>query len=483
MRTSKLARVLLAVMMASVAAATARAAEKDWAFSPYRVHVTIAADTALRPQPNLAYDLQQSLSEQIAAYLSPLWVTDVSVAADAASRRQCFESRELSWDELPAELKEFDKLLWLGVRAAPEGYELTAREFDVYTRRWAPVHRRNVPQRAYLNEACFNLLATTFSPLALIEPIADNDAQVQLVLKGSGLPRQSDVDQFTKPGNVFQPLLRRSDRAGEFVENGVTAVPWTFLTAASAEEDGRWLADVHTGTRRPFGMPRRGRVEQIAIATRNPPGPAKVRFHARSDREQGLAGYEVFRAEDDGSTELIGVTDRDGVISIPPMADAPVTMVLLRSDGQLLAKLPVPAGSGAMLETPVADSVARLRAQSEAQVVREQLVDVVARRAIMMARVRSFLEKGRLDDAKKLMLELDSLPTSSAFGRTIEAAAKKIPASTDPTVQRSIDKLFSTTRELLGKFLDRRQIIDLQSQVNAAPATAPKPATESTQEL
>jgi hypothetical protein len=32
--------------------------------------------------------------------------------------------------------------------------------------------------------------------------------------------------------------------------------------------------------------------------------------------------------------------------------------------------------------------------------------------------------------------------------------------------------MFSTTRELLGKFLDRRPIIDLQSQVNAAPTKA-----------
>jgi hypothetical protein len=462
----------------------AQAADKKWTLAPYRIHITLAVDSAKRPQPNLPQDLQQAITERVASHIGPLWTAEVRIAADGASRRQCFEAREIPWDEFPSEFKEFDKLLWLGVRAVPQGYELTAREFDVYTRRWAPAHQRTVSQRSYLAEACFDLLTGVFTPLAVIEPIADDDAQVRLAFKGSDLPRRSAADPFTRSGDLFQPLLRRSDRAGKVLESGATPVPWTFLTAASFDKGGQWLADVHTGTRRPFGVQRRGRVEQLALALRNPPGPAKVRFHARSDREQGLAGYEVFRMADDGSSKLLGVTDRQGVISVPPAEDVPVSMILLRSDGLLLAKLPVPSSSGPLLEIPVADSVARLRAQSEAQVVREQLVDVVARRSIMIARIKSLLEKGRLDDAKQLMFELDSLPTSSVFGRSIELAAKKIPPSKDPTVQRSVDKMFSTTRELLGKFLDRRPIIDLQSQVNAAPTKAAADADgKSAQEL
>jgi hypothetical protein len=143
-------------------------------------------------------------------------------------------------------------------------------------------------------------------------------------------------------------------------------------------------------------------------------------------------------------------------------------MLLLRSDGQLLAKVPVPAGAGPTWNIPIADNVSRLRAQAEAQVVREQLVDVVARRAIMMARIRAMLKQNRIDDAKALMTELDSLPSISVFGRNIENAAKRIPASDDPAVQRTIDKLFSSTRELLTKLLSARAIIELQGEINSA---------------
>lgn len=450
------------------------AAETDWDLAPYRVHVTVAVDTALRPQPALDGALRTSIAHRIAGSVSPLWVATVTAPADAAVRAACFSDLPPDVNELPPEWREFDKLIWLGVEATATGYQLRAREFDAHLQLAGEVQTRFTPQGAYLPEACFALIASVFRPLALIDPIADDESQVRLRFKGAGLPRRDADALFVRPGDVLQPLLRRTDRSGRLAEGGVTPTPWTFLTAVPADGGG-WRAAVHTGTRRPFAMQRRGRVEQLALALRRPPGPTEVRFHARSDAAQSLAGYEVFRVAPDGTQTPLGVTDRRGVISVPPPDEGAITTVMLRSDGQVLAKLPVPSGGGPALEIPVADSVARLRAQAESQVVREQLVDVVARRAIIMARIRAYLQKNRIEDARKLMAELDALPTSSIFGRNIQQAAKKIPASKDPLVQRNIDKMFSTTRELLGNFLDRRPVTDLQSQINAAADKPPVP--------
>jgi hypothetical protein len=134
----------------------------------------------------------------------------------------------------------------------------------------------------------------------------------------------------------------------------------------------------------------------------------------------------------------------------------------------LLAKAPIPAGAPLTIERPVADSLARLRAQAEAQVVREQLVDVVARRTLLLARIKALVKKGKGKEAADLMEQLDALPSASVFSRNIDLAAKRIPAGKDPTVQKTIDRLFANTRELLGKFLNNRPIIDLQNEVNAA---------------
>jgi hypothetical protein len=445
----------------------ARAAEsKEWTRSPYRIHLTIGVDASSRPQPRLRATIAKGVSERVDAVIGPLWQMDLDFSDTAPARRACFELNEIAWNDLPTELKTFDKLMWLGLRASPEGYKLRCREFDLYTRTWGPVHERFVRQASLLPEASFAMLRRAFSPLASIQAIANDDKHVRLMFKGSELPQPAKENILVSPGDAFQPLLRRTDRSGKLVENGVMPVPFTFLAATEPAEDA-WLAEIFTGTRRPFGAEPRPRIEQIALAIHNPPGPVRVRFHARSDKNQGLAGYEVFQATNEGDTELVGLTDRNGVVAIQPSAEK-ILILLLRSDGQLLAKAPVPSGTGARLEIPVADGISRLRAQAEAQVVREQLVDVVARRTIIMARIRALLKKNKTKEAADLMDELDSLPTSSVFGRNLDVAARKIPASNDPAVQRSIDKLFSTTRELLGKFLSNRPIIDLQAEVNAA---------------
>lgn len=463
-------------MVAFCNSVTSRAAEnRAWENSSYRVLATIAVDDGARPQPGLEAALAKSIVDRVEGALRPLWAFELSVPDEGIERRQCFDLREIPWDDLTANQTTYDKLLWLGVRAVPNGYELACREFDVYVRRWGPVRRTFVQQTSFLPDACFALLKETFSPLALITPIEGNDAQVQLLFKGSGLPRPTGEEAFVTVGDAYLPLLRRTDRSGKLVPAGILPTPWTYLTVADGKEAG-WLGSIHSGVRRPFGGAKRGLVEQVAIGLGNPPGTTQVRFHTRTDKSQGLAGYEVFRAGPNGASDRIGVTDRDGQIEIPPTNET-VLMLLLRSDGQVLAKVPVASGGGDVQQTPIADNVTRLQAQAEAQVVREELIDLVARRAIMMGRVKSMLKQGRVDDAKELMGELDALPSPSVFGRTIENAARRIPQSEDPSVQKRIDALFASTREMLAKFLSTRPITDLQAEVNAA-ASAPQSAPD-----
>ena len=452
-------------------AAAANGAEtRLWTASPYRMIVTLAFEDDVRPQAGLEAELARSIVDRVDATLRPLWTMELEVARDAESRRKCFDLRETPWDELSAKQRGVDKLLWLGVRATIDGYELSCREFDVYLRRWGPIKNRTVSQASYLPEACVELLKSAFSPLAIIEPIEGNDEQVQLLFKGNDLPRITDDEPFITSGDAYLPLSRRTDRNGKLLENGVSPTPWTFLTIADSNDAG-WLGAVHSGTRRPFAARRRGTVEQVAVGLRNRPGPTPVRFHSRTDKAQGLAGYEVYRSGENGKLERLGVTDRDGTIVIPPGQEH-VSMLLLRSDGQLLAKVPVPSGFPDVLQTPIADNVTRLQAQSEAQVVREELIDLVARRAIMMARAKAMLKDGRVDDAKELVMQLDALPSPSVFSRTIDNASRRIPPTDDPSVQKRIEALFSSTRDMLAKFLSTRPLTDLQNEVNAASAPA-----------
>ena len=73
------------------------------------------------------------------------------------------------------------------------------------------------------------------------------------------------------------------------------------------------------------------------------------------------------------------------------------------------------------------------------------------------------------------------MPSPSVFGRTIENAARRIPKSDDASVQKRIDSLFSSTRDMLTKFLNTRPVTELQDQVNEAAKTQPPAAAETTE--
>lgn len=441
--------------------------KKYWELSPYVIQIQLAVDDSARSQPSLDSALAAYLEQRILTTLHPLWSAELEVA-QAAEGRQLLDSLPTLDEHLLETTSRFDKRMFLTVVAGVDGYQLASREWDQYTGVWGPVLRRNVRQELLLPEQCFALLRSVFAPLAMVRTDSEDEKRVLLTFKGSELPRRTDDATFGRPGDVYQPLLIRSDQAGEVLPNGVSEVPWTFLTLNEPVE-GKWQAAIHSGIRRPFGLRRRGRSEHLAIAMRNPPGSTRVRFYARHDKSRGLGGYEVFRRlADDAKSELLGLTDSSGSVQVAPSGGEIVTL-FLRSDGQLLAKVPVPPGAKPLIEVPIADDAARLRAQAELTALREQLIDIVARRNILMARARNRLEKGQFKEAREMLDQLDDLPGRSQFNQMISRAERSPHnISDDPRVKQKIENLFAQTRKLLGRFLAVRQISELRSEVNAA---------------
>jgi len=464
----------MALLLIGLFSSTCPATEKKyWELSPYRIQVSLLTDTSVRPEPELAQRLAVALQERIDATLNPFWSTEFELPK-GLRRVRLFGCMTENDTEIDAELTEgpadrYDKRMLLTITARPDGYALGCREYDKTTRRWGPVLQRRVRQSLMLPEASFALLCDVFAPLAQVRTDLEQSDHVRLRFKGSELPRRTDEVLFNRPGEVYQPLLLRTNRSGEVLPEGVRDVPWTYLTLTEPLPDGSWKSAVHSGTRRPFSTRRRGRVQQLALAVRTPPAESEVRFYAKHDASQGLAGYEVFRREAaDQSSALLGLTNSSGIVVVPPGPQR-VTTLLLRSDGQLLAKLPVVPGAAKIVEIPIADDTARLRAQAELTALREQLIDVVARRNILMARIRDRLTDEQYDAAQQLLKELDALPGPTRFHRLIASAEQNHSnRSADAQVQARIEKLFGSTRQLLGRFLNARDASQLQADLNAA---------------
>jgi hypothetical protein len=457
-----------------VLASISQAKDGGWDLEPYHIKITIAIDAPGGLAEQLTSELPRYLQRRIDASLTPAWISDVSIAS-GPERAKILATLDGA-DPLPPELpKDKDKLLIVAVRTAPDGMELSAREFDRYVQRWSPTLRRSSRQDSYISEQIFALLIQTFSPLAQIELDTKDMRRVALKPRGAQLPNAL----VGRPGDVYLPFLRRTMRNGELEKkDGLEAVPWTYIEATEIK-DNKIAGRFQSATRRPIIVRRQGRIEPVAIAIHTDPEPLSLRLHSRASADKPLVGYEIFtqRPGDEMLTPA-GVSNAAGQITIPP-GKTPLQFLLVKHGGQLFAKVPVLAGEKHRIDIPLPDDDARLAAEASLASVREDLVDVVARRNILISRARQKIEKKDYAAAQELLQSLNDLPGRQQFKTTLDAAKRSIRSS-DPQMQRRIDRLFDTTESLLTQFLDVTPINKVHDELREAQSKAGTKSTAAT---
>ncbi len=456
----------------AVASVPARAAEdKSWANSPYRVQLQIAVDSSRAPGLISLERLARNLEREIRNLIYPLWKMEVVRHEGAEGAKLFAQFSELEQhDENFAD--NFDKQIFLTAQVVPTGLLIACRERDSLTGRWTPPLERLVRQELLLSQHCFALICETFAPLAKVQVDPKDTQHVLLDMKGAELGRSSAEELFVFKDAVYQPLLVRMKRGNTPTAGQVVTIPWTYLTVQE-QLAGSWKSIVYSGTRRPFGGRSRAGIETMALAIKPSLPTTRVRFHASHDDSLGLSGYEVFQKKP-GESQFtpLAITDATGSIVVQ-RGGFPVKMLALRSDTELLAQLPVVPGAVAKVEVPIPDDMARLLVQESLTSFKEQLIDVVARRNILIARTRDFLEKGDRTQARKLLDELNELPTRANMNQLLENVERNLNyRSENPRVQAKIDMLFAESRKLLSNFLSTREILELEVEVNQSQEAA-----------
>jgi hypothetical protein len=443
-----------------------------WEYEPYRIRAIVAVDVPGGISEQLSAELPVYLERRVVASIGPLWSFNVELAS-GDKRQRVLSEVAAALENPPADIPwaDVDKVVLVALQWGPDGYSLTAREFDTLVQQWGAPIRREARQSSALPEAVFKILYQAVAPIALFETIPDDEKRVILKPRGAAIMRADSAERWSKPGDVYLPILRRTSRGGQLVENGIQIVPWTFLEVAT-EKDGKsphTTAHIHSGTRRPFGARRQGRVEQVAMALRSDPAPTVLRIHSRVAKDKPLVGYEVFAQSDltkPDALARLGATGRDGTLEVGP-AEQRVRLLIIKNGGHLLARLPVVPGAQAQIDVPLPDDDARLAAETHLASVREDLIDVVARRNILMARARQKIKSKDFDAAQKLILEINQLPGRSQFNMELTNARRRM-RSPDQRIQRRIDQLFDGTQAALTQYLDTRPINELSNELRAA---------------
>lgn len=461
-----LSRLFLAAIVVAGMVARAYAQQTTWDFEPYSIQAVLALDLPGGMAEKLSEALPAYLQNRVEGAIGPIWHLNTQVASGPL-RYRVLKSIDSFTGAPPADFPDDgDKLLLVAIRAVTDGYEFTSREFDRYVQRWGPPVRRIVRQQAALGEQLFDIAWRTIAPLAHYELDEKDEHRVILKFRGGALPRKNEDVHWTVPGEALLPLVRRSINQGGTRTETIQPVPWTYFETVGAK-DGGITAQIRSGMRRPIAARRGGRSEQVAIALRNDPGDTVVHLQSRTAKDKPLAGYEVF-AQNAGqeATNSLGHSDASGRIVVPA-GKTPIQMLIVKNGGALLARLPIVPGSEPQLAVPLPDDEIRLAVEIRLSALREDLIDAVARRNILLARARQKIENKDYAAAAELLTALDALPTRAQFVQTLAKEAR-LHQSDDAQIQRRIEQLIAQTQTILGQYLDAKPINELHDQLREA---------------
>jgi hypothetical protein len=135
-------------------------------------------------------------------------------------------------------------------------------------------------------------------------------------------------------------------------------------------------------------------------------------LRSQSEPKQPLAGYEVYaHPPDSTATVLLGRTDRQGRVTVPP-GDGPLRVLLARHGAALLACLPMVPGLEPACTAEIPNDDRRLEAEGLASGLQYELIDLVTRREVLFARARARIKAGKFDEAEELIGQLLQLEKS-----------------------------------------------------------------------
>jgi hypothetical protein len=268
------------------------------------------------------------------------------------------------------------------------GVVFSGREYDTATRRLGPLQRRTVQVLADAPRALLQFTLDLFSPTALIS--GEEGGRALLTVRGSSIEPASPIGRVVEPGTVFQPLRLISAKDGRII---VKIIPWTYLRVESVDGPVARCAIV-SGLNDPLTrrMLQPNTLAAVGIKPGNSPLP--LRFITSKDKTPG-AGYTLTaRTVPNGAIREVGMTDRAGRIVLKPgFADGLVILRLLAGNIEPVREFPIMPGESSEERTisfePKYQSVAL---EVEVDTLRDEVVDLIALRARLEARMKARLE-------------------------------------------------------------------------------------------
>jgi len=462
----------LGAVLFTANATAARPEQLPLQYTPYVIDVYITAENPADLNESAANVLRQRVTDSARSYLGAAWTMHARSAPPALEGELLARLEELTPERLVEltiestadESRRTHKAMYVVLKGERTGWSIAVRELDFRTYHLSPVIERQRVPRWRLAEGVLQATVAAFSPVAQIG-VAEG-ARIEGQVQAAGLVVNADSPVLVQQGEPLTPIIRRNDRLGRATPDDVLALPWTVLETLSL--DGAKLqCRIHSAHHNPLGMRSRLRLQRFAQATRYPSRQTRLNLQTPGDDPSPLVGYEIVRFDDE-RLSVVARTDAAGSARLPP-ADERWRKLYVRHGDRLLARLPIVTGWSDDYTVEMPSDDIRLAAEGFVSALRQELIDTVARRRILAARIRRRIAAGQFDEAEDLLADFRTLATARDFARRLDQAQSELVAD-NARAQQLIDQMFSETRGVLQRYLDPDEAEALATQIARAKA-------------
>ena len=498
------------------------AVELPLSHRPYRVVVEVGFDGSDTRGPLTQSLLTEDIRKGLQRMYGHMWNSDVR-NSDWLIPASPYRLERLTEADVQAHYdgSAVEKVILIGVSGSRNAFEVSCREFDVRVQELTPLLKQQTNDIQDVGAIACRLARDSFRPVTMFIAPSVDKTELEFELQAGTLTPPDPTAAQIADGDVLRPFLRQLDRRNPGkVKNlqrldlsyvRVTSFDQELLTdVASPEDSPVRVADVtsvpatYTDNGHvkgvlishglvPFGGRARS-VEQIALRQRPAATKSRVRLVLQSRPDRPLICFRVDRVSKLRQTDVNespGVrmlSDRNGDIEIDVDPQNPTFWLYVYSGSVLLARVPYAPGLIPRDVMKLPDDSIRLGVEGELYLLRDQLVDMVAQKAVHMSIAKKSAAEGNVPGLEAAIAQLDALPGQKRFDELLNKiktdALTKADQQKNTGARKKVEKLCTKMGESLTLFFagDKRlreaQEIERLRQSAEARAGAAAPIGE-----
>jgi hypothetical protein len=421
-------------------------------------------------------------------------------------------------------LRDKDKIVMVSIDRRGELISIGVKELDAFVRRIGLMESMQVQSLGELPQAVSFLQRRAFTPMARIE---DNDNKTAVLrVRAAGLAASEDSPVHIRAGDVVAPYVRRDDLNGNPTQ--LQSLAFTYIAITEPIDSARYYGAIFAASRGALVAAKNRRTRRVALKIQPRFPASQLKLGIRQMPSSVVPGAEIYlRTPGSEDLTMVGRTDWRGIIDVqqtkaptityelptystvasiakarstvangdpipegeepqetelskeeklqrlrekPPtntiQINVPLYLYYIKNGETLLARLPIITGYRELEKADLPDDRRRLQAEGFLKGLQGEVLDVVARRKILEARIRRKLDEGKLDDAASLVDELRKVKNYEEMSAQIQGIQRRAFATESgyvpaPVVER-IDRMLNSTRSLMAQYLQTDLVRELE---------------------